>query len=129
MQRLAEAAGSKDASAVDVFRVGGDLVGVLKCTGNGNPIPGADGKGNGRRVRELTSGSNEGSAKMLKGLRVDEHAVRLLGMVEADAKLGRMSKPICVNPATFLKQDSENRCYSKAFTVEQGGLHGLRVWS
>ena len=107
----------------------GATVGVLKCTGNGNPIPGAGGKDNGRRVGELTSDSNDSSIKMLKGLRVDEHAVRLLGMVEADAKLVRMSKPLCVNPATFLKQDSENRCYSKAFTVEQGGLHGLRVWS
>ena len=125
--RLAEAAGCKDASAVDVFRVGGDLVGVLKCTGNGVPIPGADGKGNGRRVRELSSDSNGSSAKMLKGLRIDEHAERLLGMVESDAKLGRMSKPVCMNPATFLKQDAANRCYSKAFTVEQGGLPGLRV--
>ena len=119
---LAKAAGQGDLDAVDTFRKGGDLAGVLKVSGNGNPIPGAVGKGNARDIDNLRKGARESTVDMMMNLRLDAHADRLLEMVETDAKLGRMSKPVCLKPAEFMSQNFDQRCYSKAFTVDQGWL-------
>jgi len=118
---LGKKAGHKDVEIVDVFRSGGDLVGVLARSGNGKAIDGVDARGMKKRIASLTgSGGIKTRIKTLKGLRADKYADRLLAIVEADAKLGRMSKPVCVSPSVFLQQDYGDRCFSKAFTVEQG---------
>jgi len=118
---LGKRAGHKDLAIVEVFRSGGDLVGVLACTGNGKPIDGVEARGIAKRIASLTgSGGIKTRIKTLKGLRADEHADKLMAIVEANAKLGRMSKPVCITPSVFLQQDNSDRCFSKAFTVEQG---------
>ena len=119
---LGKKARHKDVQVVDAFRNGGDLVGVLSCTGNGTSLDKVDAQGIEKRIAALTKDSKTSSMKTLKGLRVDPHADKLLGIVQADAKLGRMSKPVRMTPAVFLQQDNDSRCYSKAFTVEQGQL-------
>ena len=121
-QKLGKKAGHKDVQIVDVFRHGGDLVGVLPCTGNGTSLEDVEADGIQERIAALTADCRSGCKKSLKGLRVDPHADKLLGIVQADAKLGRMSKPACMTPAVFLQQGCDGRCYSKAFTVEQGRL-------
>jgi hypothetical protein len=121
LHKLGKAAGHKDVVVVDVFRHGGDLVGKLACTGNGTPIADADAHGIDKRIAALTKGGDTSRTSItLKGLRIDAHAGKLLGIAQADAKLGRMSKPVLLTPSVFLQQDNANRCYSKAFTVEQG---------
>ena len=113
------AAGHRDVAVIDTFRVGGDLVGVMACTGNGTAIDDAGKQGIGNRIAALTA-MKVSASDTWKGLRVDDHANKLLGIVQADAKLGRMSKPVCMTPPVFLQQENDDRCYSKAFTVEQG---------
>ena len=121
-RKLGQKASHKDVQVVDVFRNGGDLVGVLSCTGNGKSLDKVDAQGIEKRIAAMTKDGKTSSMKTLKGLRVDPHADKLMGIVQADAKLGRMSKPVRMTPAAFLQQDNDSRCYSKAFTVEQGQL-------
>lgn len=90
----------------------------MKCSGNGTPIAGADDGSSSQKIAALTTVA--ANTKLLKNLRIDEHAEKLCDTVRADAALGRMSRPVCLKPEIFMQQDLGGRCFSKAFTVEQG---------
>ena len=120
LEVLTKASGHQDTDIINVFRKGGDLTGVLDFSGNGTVIvvSDADKAASTSKIAELTTVA--ANTKLVKSLRVDEHAEKLSDTVSADAALGRMSKPVSFTPDIFMKQDLNGRCFSKAFTVEQG---------
>ena len=116
LEVLADSCEFHDRAAIHMFRVGGALVGVLPCSGNGKPIS-QEAKFCLDTMAQEQFGRN---SKMLVELREDKHADSLLTMTIEDAGLGRMSMPMNIDPYGHGEFDISEISVSPRFSVEQG---------
>ena len=100
-----------DAACVDMFRLGGDLLGTLCCSGNGVPVQSPAACTEDEIVRDMAARNRE----LLKGLREDVNSDVSLKKAEIDAKLGRM-----LWPRPLRDGDIVHSVLSPRMCIEQG---------
>ena len=111
MEILAKAMQYKDAECIDMFRMGGPLLGFLPNSGHGVPIEYTmEGS-----IRDLMNGKEERNRSLIAGLKEDVNSDVLLAKTLDDAKLGRMSMPSRIGEI-----DLDEVILSPRFAVEQG---------
>jgi len=111
MELLSQSVRYHDGDVVELFRLGGSLFGLLKRSGNGQPVVVAVSC----EQAELLCGLEERNRSLLEGLREDIHSDVLYQKVQKDADLGRMSQ---ARPVT--DEDIQTRVLSPRFCIEQG---------
>ena len=104
-----------DAAAVEQFRCGGDVVGVLDDTGLGTPMVAS----RPMDTSTLQAECHTRNMRLLASLHQDKHAAVLVEKMEKDAKLGRMSMP-----RNILDLDLNENLLMRRFSVEQTQQNG-----
>ncbi len=122
LEALGHSCNYHDMEAVEVFRQGGDMVGVLKCTGNGTQLVEAAMADNVSEIVEMEAGCQVRNEKLVDAMREDKHANELLEIVMGDVALGRMAEPCFFSQGEFKELDLSEACVAPAFTVEQGAI-------
>ena len=89
-----------DVAAIEQFRIGSDVVGVLDETGLGIPISASTPKDS----AVLRAECHARNMRLLASLHEDGHAAELIEKMRKDADLGRMSQPRNISDLKLHKQ-------------------------
>ena len=129
LELLAKEAGHNDCEAINQFRYGASLIGVLTCAGNGRPVPAQQPT----PISVLQESRAEANSRIVNSGRIDRcvrnqcdyiyvlnvcycrHADELLAQTKEDIALGRMSD--LMSPSEI---DINNITICPRFGVEQG---------